>query len=61
MAFSCTRGGLAWILEKIIIRKSDEMLEQAAQGGGGVTIPGFQEKGRRGTEGHGLVGMVVIG
>jgi len=37
------------------------MLEQAAQGGGGVTIPGFQEKGRRDTEGHGLVGMVVIG
>ena len=37
------------------------MLEQAAQGGGGVTIPGGQAKGRRGTEGHGLVGMVVIG
>jgi len=37
-------------------------LEQAAHGGGGVTIPeGVQEKGRCGTEGHGLMGMVVMG
>lgn len=32
-------------------------MEQAAHGGGGVTIPeGVQEKGRCGTEGHGLSG-----
>jgi len=31
-------------LEKFILRKSAEILEQFAQGGGGVTIPGgFQE------------------
>jgi len=34
-------------------------LAQAAQGGGGVTIPGgVQEMWRCGTEGRGLVGMV---
>jgi len=34
----------------------------AAQGGGGVTIPGgFQEKDGCGTEGHGLVGVMVLG
>jgi len=33
--------------------KSDEVLAQAAQGGGGVAVPGsVQEKGRCGTEGH---------
>jgi len=37
-------------------------LEQAAQGGGGVTIPGeFQKTRRCGTSGHGLAGMVVLG
>jgi len=31
-------------------------------GSGGVTVPGgVQEKGGCGTEGHGLVGMVVMG
>ncbi len=36
------------------------MLEQAAQGGGGVTIPrGVQEPRVCGTEGHGLVAMVM--
>ena len=31
-------------------------------GGGGVTAPGVvQEEGRCGTEGHGLVGMNVMG
>lgn len=36
-------------------------LEQAAQGGGRVTIPGdFKEKGRCGSEWHGLLGMVVM-
>ena len=33
-----------------------------AQGSGRVTIlGGFQEKGRCGTEGHGLVDMAVMG
>jgi len=37
-------------------------LNWAAQGGGGVGIPGgAQEKSKRGTEEHGLVGMVVLG
>ena len=37
-------------------------MEQAAQEGGGVTIPeGVQEQGRCGTEGHGLVVKLVLG
>ena len=37
-------------------------LEMAVQGSGGVTVPeGIQKKGRFGTEGHGSVGMVVVG
>ena len=35
------------------------MLEQAAQGGGGVTVPGgVQETCRCGTKEHGLVGSI---
>ena len=42
--------------------KSGQALEQAAQGGGGVTIPGgVQKTCRCGILGHGLVGMVVLG
>ena len=38
------------------------MLEWAAQGDGGVTVPGgVQETFRCGTEGHGLVGKLVVG
>jgi len=38
------------------------MLEQAAQGSGGVAIPGgIQKMCRYGTSGHGLAGMVVMG
>ena len=41
--------------EKFTLRKSGEALAQAAQGGGGVSIPrGCQEKGRCGTEGCGV-------
>ena len=40
MDLSCTRGGSGWILRKILLRKSGQALAQAAQGGGGVTIPG---------------------
>jgi len=37
-------------------------LQQAAQGSGGVTIPGgVQNTCRCGTLGHGLVGMVLLG
>ncbi len=48
--------------EIFLLRMNGEALEQAAQGGGGVTIlGGFQETCRYGTEGHGLVGMVGMG
>ena len=51
MARSCSREGSGWILENIIFRKNGEVLAQAAQGGGGVTVPaGFQELCRCGTE-----------
>jgi len=39
-----------------------QALEQAAQGSGGVTIPGgVQKTCRCGTSGHGLAVMVVLG
>ena len=39
-------------LEKFLLQKSGDALTQAAQGGGGVTIPGgVQETRRCGTEG----------
>ena len=51
MASSCARGGSDWIF---LLRKSGDALAQAAQRGGGVTVPGgIQEKSRCGTEGHG--------
>lgn len=41
--------------KKFLIRKSDEVLEQVAQGGGGIIVHGgVQEKCRYGIEGHGL-------
>ena len=41
---------------------SVQALQQAAQGSGGVTIPGgVQKTCRCGTSGHGLAGMVVLG
>jgi len=41
---------------------SGQALEQAAQGGGRVTVPGgVQKTCRYGTSGHGLAGMVVLG
>jgi len=40
--------------EKFLLRKSGEALAQAAQGGGGVTVPGgVQELCECGSEGHG--------
>jgi len=45
-----------------IKQKCCEALEQAAQGSGGVTIPGgVQKTCRYVTSGHGLAGMVVLG
>jgi len=39
-----------------------EVSQWAAEGGGGVTIPGsFQEVCKCGTKEHGLVGMVLMG
>jgi len=51
-----SRGDLGWMLGKIL-QKSCQALEEAAQRGGGVTIPGgVQEMFRCCTEGCGLVG-----
>ena len=62
MASSCVRGGLGWILGKILYWKSGQALEQAAQGGDGVTIPGgVQNTCSRGTWGQCFRGMVVLG
>ena len=45
------------MLGKIYSLKECEVLEQAAQGGGGITSPeGVQEMFRCCTNGHGLVG-----
>ena len=50
------------IREKLLLRKSGEVLEQTVQGGGGVTDPGgVEEKGECGTEGHCLMGLVGMG
>ena len=35
MALRCARGGSDWIFGKLYSQKSGEVLEQAAQGGGG--------------------------
>ena len=40
MASVCARRGLDWILEKFLHLKAYQVLEQAAQGSGGVPIPG---------------------
>ena len=60
MTLSCAREVSGWTLGKTSLRKSGGMLAQAAQGGGGVTIPGgAQETCRCDTEGHGTVGIEV--
>ena len=44
--------------EKFLLRKSDEALEQAVQGGAGVPVlGGIHKMCRCGTEGRVLVGM----
>jgi len=53
MASSCSRGGSGWILRKTF-QKERCCSGTAAQGGGGVTVPGgVQELCRCGTEGRG--------
>ena len=45
-------------LEKLF-QKSDEALKQAAQGGGGITVPGsVQEPYRCGTKEYSIVGNI---
>ena len=54
MASSRTRGRLDWTLGKTSSLKSGRAAEPAAQGSGGVTIPGgVQKTCGRGTSGHG--------
>jgi len=49
-------------IRKNFFTESCQALEHAAQGSGGVTIPGgVQKMRRRGSSGHGLAGMVVLG
>ena len=52
MDLSFTSGGSGWILGNVPSQKENSnALAQAAQGGGGVTVPrGVQDKGTRGTE-----------
>lgn len=40
VALSYTRGHSSWILGRIFLRRSGEVVERAAQGAGGVTVPG---------------------
>ena len=47
------------IRKKILLEKVDELLAQAAQGGGWVAVSrGVQEKCRCSTEGHGSVDIL---
>ena len=59
MASSCTRGDSCWMLGNTSLRESGQTQEQAAQGGGRVTVPGgVQETFRYCTKGHGSVGNI---
>ena len=59
MSSSCARGGSGWILVKNSLRNSGQVLEWAAQGRGGGTVPGdVQEMFRSCTVGYGLVGNI---
>ena len=50
MTSSCTGESKVEYQEKFLLKKKGEVLEQAAQGSGGVTVPGcIQEKGLCGT------------
>jgi len=55
MTLSCARGGSGWILGTISSQKERCGSGTAAQGGGGVTVPGgVPEPCGCGTEGRGL-------
>jgi len=59
MASSCVRGGSGWILGKMSFLQE---LAQAAQGSGGVPIPGgVQTPCGCGPWGQGSAGMVGLG
>jgi len=47
--------------KNLFTERGGQALEQAAQGGGGVSLGGVYKTCRCGTSGHGLVGMVVLG
>ena len=54
MALKHTREVQVGYQENFLFSKSGKILEEAAQGGGGVTFPGgFQEKSKYSTWGHG--------
>ena len=54
VALCCARGGSGWILGKMYSQKEWRCSGTAAQGGGGVTVPGgAQEPWGCGTEGCG--------
>jgi len=60
--FSVTLAVLVGYQETFLHCKSGQALDQAAQGGGGVPIPGgVQKPCGCGTLGHGLAGMGVLG
>ena len=57
MASSCTREIQVGCYEILLHQESGQVLEWAAQGGGGLTVPGgIQGTFRCCTEKHGLVG-----
>ena len=60
MALSCAREVQVGYQEKFLLRKSGNALVQDARGSGVIIPEGFQEKGRFGTDKHGLMGMVVM-
>ena len=48
--------------EKVLLQKSSQVLEWAAQGGSGIIIPGgVQEQWRCDTEEHGQGAILVVG
>jgi len=62
MALSCTRGGSCWVLQTVASLEERSALAQAAQGSGGVTVPGgVPEPWRCGSWGHGQQAQVGVG
>ena len=64
MASGCARGGSGWILGKAYSSKewSCSGISRAAQGGGGVAVPGgVPEPWGCGTEEHGYWALLAVG